>query len=368
MKKLILATALFCSVATFAQKDELKTLKKIYAKETISDKDLEAYKAALNSLESLAKEESDVVYAKFYKTMYPTVELFAKGDKATIQDKIKLYNPQFITEYGKVIDETIAYEAKTGKKVYTDDLVQEKQSFKNELTTVANSLYNNKQYKEASTFFYGMYLFDPKNEGGSLENAAITAVQGQDYVRAEKLYEELLNSDYMKNGIVYYAVNVATGQEETMPNRDTRVKMIALKTYEKPRDEKVSNKLPDTYKMLASLADHNKNTAKAKEYYAKAIELNPADVELKTSAARIYFNEAYELLKDDQTLVDEINNNRANKAKYDELMEKRKAVFTKTIPLFEKAYSLDATDKNTKALLKMAYEITGQKEKAEKVK
>ena len=42
MKKLVLSATLLLSVATFAQKDELKTLKKIYAKETISEKDLEA--------------------------------------------------------------------------------------------------------------------------------------------------------------------------------------------------------------------------------------------------------------------------------------------------------------------------------------
>ena len=44
MKKLILAVTFLCSVVSFAQKDELKTLKKIYGKETISDKDLETYK------------------------------------------------------------------------------------------------------------------------------------------------------------------------------------------------------------------------------------------------------------------------------------------------------------------------------------
>ena len=47
MKKLILGATLLVSVATFAQKDELKTLKKIYAKEEISEKDLEVYKSQL---------------------------------------------------------------------------------------------------------------------------------------------------------------------------------------------------------------------------------------------------------------------------------------------------------------------------------
>jgi len=367
MKKLILAVTFLCSVVSFAQKDELKTLKKIYGKETISDKDLETYKTAMNALENVAKEEGDKVYAKFYKTMYPTLVLFAKGDKATIQDQLKLYNPQFITEYGNVINETMAYEEKVGKKIYTDDLIEEKQSFRNQLGTLANTSYSNKKYKEATSFFYGIYLFDPKNEGNSLENAAISAVQGEDYKLAEKLYEELVNSDYMKNGVIYYAVNKANGQEEQFPNRDTRKNLIATGVYEKARDVKVSTKLPDTYKMLASLADHNKNMEKAKEYYEKAIELNPANTDLKKSEARIYFNEAYELLKDDQKVVDEINANRDNKTKYDELMAKRKDVFQKTIPLFEKAYSLDSSDANTKNLLKMAYEITGQKEKADKI-
>ena len=110
---------------------------------------------------------------------------------------------------------------------------------------------------------------------------------------AEKLYEELVNSDYMKNGVIYYAVNKANGQEEQFPNRDTRKNLIATGVYEKARDVKVSTKLPDTYKMLASLADHNKNMEKAKEYYEKAIELNPANTDLKKSEARIYFNEAF---------------------------------------------------------------------------
>ena len=106
MKKLLLSATLLLSVATFAQKDELKTLKKIYAKETISEKDLIAYKTASDALETSATEESDKVYAKFYKTMYPTVVLASKGAKATIQDQMSLYKPEFIKEYGEVINET----------------------------------------------------------------------------------------------------------------------------------------------------------------------------------------------------------------------------------------------------------------------
>jgi hypothetical protein len=116
MRKLILSAALLLSVATFAQKEELKTLKKIYSKSTISEKDLQEYKAASDALETLATEESDKVYSKFYKTMYPTVVLASKGSKATMQDQMALYNPEFIKQYGAVIDETIEFEKNQKKK------------------------------------------------------------------------------------------------------------------------------------------------------------------------------------------------------------------------------------------------------------
>ena len=134
MKKLILSATLLISVATFAQKEELKTLKKIYSKDVISEKDLTAYKSASDALESLATEEADKVYAKFYKTMYPTVVLASKGANATMQDQMNLYKPDFIKEYGDVINETIEFEKKSGKKIYTDELIKEKDEF----TTIDN--------------------------------------------------------------------------------------------------------------------------------------------------------------------------------------------------------------------------------------
>lgn len=368
MKKILLVVALAISTATFAQKDELKTLKKIYAKSSISEKDLVEYKNASDALSSLAKEESDVVYAKFYKTMYPTVVMASKGDKATIQDQMSLYNPEFVKEYGKVIRETKDFETKTGKKIYFDDLIEEENMFKATLQTMANSIYNASKFKEASGLFYMLYLFDPINEGQQLDNASVSAVQAQDYKLAEKMYDEYKNSDYLNNGVIYYAKSKANDNEETFPNRDARVKAIAMGTHEKPRDEKVSLKKPEVYKMLALVSSHNGNIDKAKKNIEEALALNPTDADLKNEAFRIYFNEGYDMLKDDQKLVDEINANRDNKAKFDELMAKRKEVFKKALPSFEKAYSINSADDNTKALLKMAYEMLGMNDKAAKIK
>ena len=65
IQHILLASAVLVSVSSFAQKDELKTLKKIYAKEIPSTNDIAEYKATLAKLQPLATEESDKVYANY---------------------------------------------------------------------------------------------------------------------------------------------------------------------------------------------------------------------------------------------------------------------------------------------------------------
>lgn len=364
MKKLILSATLLLSVATFAQKDELKALKKIYAKEEITDKDLEAYKAASDALQGLAVEESDKVYAKFYKVMYPTVVLASKGAKATPQEQMGMYTPTFVKEYGAVIDETIAFEKKSGKKIYTDDLIIEKSQFKQTMTTMGLSLNTAKKYKEAAAIFYNLYLFDKITEGKALQNAAILSVQGEDYTSAVKYYEELEGSDYLNNGVIYFAVNKATGNEEEIATKADRDKFLSLNLYEKPRDYKVSEDKPEIMRILALLYKQNNEFDKAKDVYSRARILAPANEELKKGEFELYYGLGYNGLNEEEKLVNEINASRADKKKFDALMAKRKQMFLNTIPNFEKAYELNPTDANTKSILKMAYEVTGQGDKA----
>ncbi len=367
MKKFVLSATLFLSVATFAQKEELKTLKKIYAKETISVKDLEAYKTASDALNTLAAEESDKVYAKFYAVMYPTVELASKGDKATMQDQMKLYNPEFIKQYGAVINETIDFETKSGKKIYTYDLIKEKDDFKKGLSALAMNFNNTSKFKEASELFYSLYTFDPKEEGKSLKNASILAVQSEDYKLAQKMYEEYASSDYLNNGFTYYAISKANGKEEEFNSKTERSQFIKLGAHEKPRDVKNASKKFEILKLLALIYSQNNEPDKAKSTYTEARKLAPNDEELKKGEFQIYFNAGYALLADDEKIVNEINSSRDNAKKYDELVKKRKDMFAKALPDFEKAYSIDSTNENLKSILKMTYDIVGQPEKAKNI-
>ncbi len=367
MKKFVLSATLLLSVATFAQKEELKTLKKIYAKETISVKDLEAYKTASDALNTLAAEESDKVYAKFYMVMYPTIELASKGDKATMQDQMKLYNPEFIKQYGAVINETIDFETKSGKKIYSEELIQEKAEFKKGLSALAMNFNNTSKFKEASALFYSLYTFDPKEEGKSLKNASILAVQSEDYKLAQKMYEEYASSDYLNNGFTYYAISKANGKEEEFNSKTERSQFIKLGSHEKPRDVKNASKKFEILKLLALIYSQNNELEKAKLTYTEARKLAPNDEELKKGEFQIYYNAGYALLADEEKIVNEINSSRDNAKKYDELVKKRKDMFAKALPDFEKAYSIDSTNENLKTILKMTYDIVGQPEKAKTI-
>ncbi|MFM7017921.1 hypothetical protein [Flavobacterium sp.] len=120
INKFIVAGALLVSVATFAQKDELKALKKIYNKDVIKGDDLTEYKSLVEKVQPLATEEGDKVYANFYKCMIPVLE-FSAIDKTMPPLQIQLafmkfVSPKAITELATGLNATLDYEKKTGKK------------------------------------------------------------------------------------------------------------------------------------------------------------------------------------------------------------------------------------------------------------
>lgn len=363
MKRILFIVAIIISTATFAQKEELKVLKKVYSKDTPSKKDIVAYKEALSSLEAKATEESDKVYANFFKGMLPFVELANLGENAKPQDLLNIFSSNSLNSIVSAINETLNYEKDKEDKLYTDDINETLSFFKPVLKQTALQLNSTQKYKEASDIFYSIYRMD-QTEGASLENAALLAVQSQDFVSAEKLYNEFKNSDYLENGKAYFAVNKASGHEEPFSNKDEMLKMISFGTHEKPRTVNASEKKPEVYKILTLLNSQNGNIEEAKKNIEIALKLNPNDKDLIEEGSRIYFNEAYEILKDDQKLVDEINQNLDKKDKYDELSNKRKSNFEKALPKLEKAYMFDSQNQNTKSLLKISYEILGMKEKA----
>lgn len=359
MRKIVLGISLLVATTTFAQKDELKTLKKLYDKEQLSAEDFAKYKETLVKLESVATTEDDKVASNYYKAMSPLAEMATMGATPNPTMIQKIFTPEVFTGMVNAMRSTLDYETKTGKKVFTDDINENITSMKSIFTQMALAYNNSKKFKEASRVFYNTYKLDPKDVS-NLENAGITALQASEFVDAEKYYREIKAIGFKGTGV-----------------------------------GKFQSKEAEVLKTIAALSSTNNNNEQAKIDFKEALALNPQDTQLEIDQANLYYklndiatykklitdviakdpnnaqlqyNVGYLTLADDGKIVDEINANLRNRPKYDELMAKRKAMYNAALPYFERAHQLDATNEDTKTILRLTYETLGMKDKAAMIK
>ncbi len=318
IKHLIIAGTLLVSVGSFAQKDELKALKKLYGKEEIKGEDLTEYKALVAKVIPLATEEGDKIYANFYKCMIPVLESLAIDKTMTplqIQMAMaKLVSPKSISDLAACLNATLDYEKKPGnKKVYTDDINETITSFKPDMLNYAVALGNQKKYKESADVLYAIYQLN-KKDLETLYYAANYAVEGMDYDKALVYYKELKAANYTGEGMLYYAKNKATGVEENYTSKETRDNLVSLGTHIAPRDEKTPSRKGEIVKNIALILIEQGKTEEAKSAIIDARKENPSDVGLITSQADIYYklkdmdnykktiNEAISIAPNDETL------------------------------------------------------------------
>jgi tetratricopeptide (TPR) repeat protein len=291
IKQIIIAGALLVSVSSFAQKDELKALKKIYAKDEIKGEDLAQYKSLVNTVQPLAVEEGDKVYANFYKCMVPVLDYLALDKTMTpLQIQLamaKFVSPKSITELAQGLNATLDYEKKSGKKIQTENIIETIASFKPEMINYAIALGNQKKNKESAEVLYAIYQLDKKDQE-ILYYAANYAVNGQDYDSALKYYNELKSIGYTGEGTMYYAKSKATGLDENYTSKDTRDNLVKLGTHIAPREEKIPSKKPEIAKNIALIYMEQGKNNEAKEALSEARKENPDDVSLITSQADVY--------------------------------------------------------------------------------
>lgn len=291
IKYVLLASSLMLSAASFAQKDELKTLKKLYAKDQLSADNISEYKSAVNTVSAMSGlAEQDLVYVNFYKAMLPILELenaMAKNPNDT-QALAKNLSPANINMLAKGLNDVLDFEKKSGKEVYTKDVKETISGFKPMMLQYAYGLNQASKFKEAGQVFEAIYQLD-KSDAVNLYNASIMAVQGQDYDSALKYYEELKKINYSGEGTNYIATSKLNGQEETFGSEADRRNAIKMGTHEKPKDEKIPSKRGEIYKNYASILVEKGRTDEAKKAIAEARKLNPDDSNLILAEANLYY-------------------------------------------------------------------------------
>ncbi|WP_293893441.1 tetratricopeptide repeat protein [Flavobacterium sp.] len=287
IKHIVIATAVLVSVSSFAQKDELKALKKIYAKDIPSANDVAEYRANLDKLTPLATEEGDVVYANFYKSMLPILQIASYGTSVTPAQIASAYSFKSINDLAIGLNATLDYEKKTGKKIYTDDINETITSYKPLMVNIAVELVNAKKNKEAADVLYAIYQLDKKDQD-KLFYAAYYATNAKDYEKALNYYKELKALNYTGEGTVYVATNKISKKEETFSSKTERDLFIKTGTHEKPRDEKLESKRGEIYKNIALILVDAGKVDEAKAAVAAARKENPNDTSLIITEADLF--------------------------------------------------------------------------------
>ncbi len=295
-KVLLLVSSILISTAALAQKDELKTLKKIYGREKISDSDMELYKTTLVNGESLiaGSTEDDKVYFAYYKAVAPVLEITsALLNPAKSADPLltsKILSLDKVNQFVAIANATKEYEKKSGKQVYTSDINLKITALKPILINYAVALSNVPNFKDAAIVLAAIYDLD-NSDLEKLYFAANYAVNSKDYNLSLKYYLILKEKNYSGDGEGLYAINIKTQKEETFNTKAEREIYLKAGTHEKPRDEKLASKRPEIYKNIALIYLELGNAAQAKLAIQEARKENPDDVSLIISESNIYLKE-----------------------------------------------------------------------------
>ncbi|MDI5888511.1 tetratricopeptide repeat protein [Flavobacterium yafengii] len=393
-KYVLLASALLISVATFAQKDQIKAAEKALK----AGKSQEAV-TILNEAEYLVVNAPDAEKAQFF---------FVKGNSLLDLANKNVDTNTNLSLAAKAYQDLIAAEKTFGKVKFSTQAAASITDIKFKLINGAIADSKVDKHADSAKKLYDAYLLD-KKDTINLYYAASTYVNAKDYDAALKLYDDLKNLNYSGKGTSYFAVNKLTSQEDFFTTLQERDRMVKLGTHEKPRTEVIPSKRGEIYKNMALILVEKGKTEEAKKAISEARIANPEDTSLTLTEANLYLetkdfdmykkliaevleknpndadlifnlgvlsanaknvadaekyykrvieinpkyingyiNLAALKLENEKAIIDEMNKlgtSTKDMKRYDELKKKREELFKGTIPYLEKAVELDP--KNT---------------------
>lgn len=412
--KYAVAASLLLSVAAYAQKDELKALKKLDELKTPpTEAQVKEYNdlfAAFESKIGSASEEQKRDFYYYRGTYYLFVDMVLNPANAV----------NAINKGMEDVNKVLEIEKK-GKKKYTDELEQQSlPQLKAEILQLAQTATQQKQYKMAAGAYELAYKVDPKDPY-NLYNAAAMSLNSQDYDGALKYYLELDKIGFTGEYTYYTATNKATGQDETFPSKTVMdIAINTSKSHTNGRESKQPSVRPEIIKNIALIYKSKGEKEKAKTFFANARKENPNDQDLLLAEAALYYElgdtatykkligeavaknpndptlyynmgvvsadsqpeeaekfykKALELkpdyfdalvnmstlqLKGEQKIVDDMNKITGNTAKdnqkYEALKNQRAALYNKALPYLEQAHKIKPDDQYVISVLAGMYQ------------
>jgi tetratricopeptide (TPR) repeat protein len=412
-KFVMLASALLLTVATFAQKKELRAVEK-----AVKGGDSKEVLELLKAVDPVLPNASDEEKAQYY-FLKANAYLDLVDKKIDTDANMKLAADTY--------KELIAAEKASGKQKYTPQAAASITKIKGLLINSGVAATKENNNTEAAQKLYEAYLLD-KKDTINLYYAASTYVSAKNYDKAMELYNELKKINYSGKGTEYLAVSKTNDQEVGFASAAERDKAVKLGTHEKPRTEEIPSKRGEIYKNMALILVDQGKIAEAKKAVSDARAANPDDsslmlteanlylqtkdfdkykqiitevlaknpndaglvynlgvisanannneeaekyykraVEIKPDYTNAYINLAVLKLQNEKTLIEEMNKlgtSDKDTKRYEVLKKKREDLFRSTLPYLKKAYELDPENTDIVKTLSGVYgalEMTAEK-------
>lgn len=410
-KYVMLASVLALSVATFAQKKELRAAEKAV-------KNGEEVLTILKGAEPLMAAASDEEKAQYF---------FLKGNAyMDLVDK-KVDTDANMALAASTYKELIAAEKASKKVKYSAQAAASITKIKGLLINSGIAATKANNNNEGASKLYEAYQLD-KKDTINLYYAASTYVSAKDYDKAMELYRELKKLNYSGKGTEYLAISKVNGQETAFASNADMDRAVKLGTHEKPRKEEVPSKRGEIYKNMALILVDKGQIAEAKKAVADARKVNPDDsslmlteadlylqtkdfdkykqiitevitknpndagliynlgvisanandnveaekyykkvIEIKPDYTNAYINLAVLKLQNEKVLIEEMNKlgtSDKDTKRYEVLKKKREDLFRSTLPYLKKAYELDPENVDIAKTLSGVYgalEMTAEK-------
>lgn len=329
----IIAVLLLINIGAFAQKEQIKESQSLYDK----GKSQESL-VILNKTEYLILNASDEDKSDFY---------FLKGNVLKDLAVKNIDAANSFTLASQAYQDVFLYENESGKFKNTVKANMALKEMKSSLVNGAMNDFKAGNFKESAEKSYKVYLFD-KKDTINLVNAASAAINAKDYDSAVKYYEHLKKINYSGKGVMYYATNKKTKEEDVFISPKARESAIQQGLYEKPRTESVPSKKIEINNNLAYSYMEKRDYGKAETTYNYVLELNPNYIDA-------YINLAYLRLQMKKDLADEISSlgtSPAEMQKYDKLNARKDDIARSAIPYLKKVLTLEPKNPDaTKTLL-----------------
>lgn len=407
MKTNILTAAAmsFLTMTAVAQKDEVKN-----AEDALDDGNYAEAKAQLKIAEPNLSELNDKWQENFY--LYKG-KAYSAGNPTSEDMKIAAIALQKAVDMGN------------------EEAAEALTTLKNNLIQSAISDQNKEDYASAAEKLYTSYELN-KQDTIYLYYAANNLVQAQQYDKAAE-YLELLNElDYDGSGKAYTAVNVETGERESLGSQQQMDLMIKTNQYKEPKVEKIPSKKGEIAALIARIYISQKDYEKAIAAMDRAKATNPDDLGLLQAEANMYYqmgekDKAREILEEvaskdpsdpatfnnigimyaeiddtekavefyekalevdpeynearinliaaklakERAIIDEMNGlgmSKKDNARYEELDEERKELYREVLPYLEKAMEVEPDNKEIIRTAMNLYTNLGNQEKVDELK